>query len=218
MNSNNSMKNIIYLSVFIVAVVVFFTSLSSLFNMDSTSPFTTSESINFTVEQDGTYYFMKDDYHEDDVYTGTQETAFTEIHMNSDIIWVTIQNVDTEEYYHIDVINPNTSITINGYDVIGSVDLEAGSYQVSTVIITGTYIDSNFMFTKTGMVGDILTLLASFFGGIIAIVLFFVQRGNERRRRRRKSEEELWHYDEPSSVDIFDVDDAFDNYNKNKKR
>ena len=219
MNSPHRIKYILLLSLLIIAVFVFVSSISSLINMDGTSQFTVREQTTFTITKDTTYYFMKDNYHEDDVYRGTNRFYYTEIQLESDTMSVWIVNLDTYEYYIIDVIDQNTSIQINGFDVIGTVELEPGEYEITFADIDGSNIlISNFKLTETGMIGDILLLFTSIFGVIIVTVLLSIVWSKARRIRRRKTEEELWHYQEPSNVDLFDVEDPFEDYSENKRR
>jgi len=169
------------------------------------------QSITIEVEEGDSYYIMMDVF-------SRQNTIFYQGNEYSGIIISNSYNSYTVEFTIYEEGNPSnfilakgmspsTSMSINDYEAIMTVDfIEAGTYVISTDIIETDYPDFTFAITDTNifyMIGmiflTIFLVLVTFGGAIISY-----SKIHSKRARAKRELENQYSYKPQNSFDYFD--------------
>lgn len=133
-----------------------------------------------------------------------------------DYIELEIHNKTLDRYYYINDMG-NTSIQMNDYQAIGTIDFDSGEYAV-TIIDTSYHSESFIRFQDTSMIGNTILLIfvgIGFIGSLITSIVLYVLT----LKVSKNNDDEYAYYDEQinkqdHNQELFDEDDPFSIYDK----
>lgn len=133
-----------------------------------------------------------------------------------DFIELEIYNKTLDQYYYINDMG-STSIQMNDYQAIGTINFDSGEYAV-TIIDTSYHSESFIRFQDTSMIGSTILLVfvaIGFIGSIITSIVLYVLT----LRVSKNSDDEYAYYDsqinkQDHNQELYDEDDPFSIYDK----
>jgi hypothetical protein len=208
------------------STIVFALSLQGAITAESQT-FGIDDTITIDVDDEQRFYLLYDGFFSASSADVQVETIYSRIRLDDgtffgdDItMFARVKNLDTNDYVYLDAFGPNTSITINDSQALGTYTLQAGEHEIQIVASSPDAADlaESFSFTlvPTSFLRDIFL---SVFGGIATItflVLFFVSLSMRSKRLESQSEHPTY-IETPKSVqDLYELDDDdfFSKYDK----
>lgn len=170
------------------------------------------------VEGDMKFHLLYDGYVPASDVLIDEQTTYTRIRFNEwtfygddTILFIRVKNLTTNEYVYLDPLGPNTSITINDAQALGTYTLETGEHEIEIVPASSGALefgdDFTFTLAPTSFIRDLLLSVFSGMATITFLVLFFVSWG-ARTRHLQSQQDHPTYVEAPKSVqDLYGLDD-----------
>ena len=222
MKKNPGLWTLIWAVLFFGALSLVLLEIDTLINNESTE-FDVGETRTMTVDEANDYYVMFNDqtFLENGVSNVTYSSNYTTITFDmGDQMSLRIKNASTNDYYYIDALNDNTTISLNEFIVIGTITLDPGVYEMDATMLSG-HSQFSLKVQEVGIIGSILTIVFSSIVSVVSIIGFFVSFSHMKKQQEDDVEFDGFTYPQQNINELFDIDDDYfsnqDDYSSDDK-